>query len=150
MMTRQAANVRNRRLRRLTVDRRGLAAVEFALLAPALLSIAFGTIVYSIYFTAVIGVRQAASEGARAAVAGLSTQERVTLAQQRATQVLTGYGSLLGGSSPQVTAAPDTTGVFKVTVSYDMTDSPIMRYGGFVPLPDETITASVMVTNGGY
>lgn len=127
-----------------------MAALEFAFLAPALLSLAFGVIVYSIYFTAVIGVRQAASEGARAAVAGLSSAERMTLAQQRATQVLSGYGSLMGGSTPQVVAAPDTTGVFKVTVSYDMSNSPIMRYGGFVPLPAKVVTASVMVTNGGY
>jgi Flp pilus assembly protein TadG len=134
----------------LQADKRGMAALEFALLAPALLSLAFGVIVYSIYFTAVIGVRQAASEGARAAVAGLSSQERASLARLRAGQVLAGYGSLMGGSTPQVTAAPDGMGVFKVTVSYDITGSPIMRYGAFVPLPDEVITASVMVTNGGY
>jgi Flp pilus assembly protein TadG len=137
--------------RRLPADRRGMAALEFAFLAPALLSLAFGIIVYSIYFTAVIGVRQAASEGARAAVAGLSEFERGNLARLRATQVLSGYGALLGGSSqPQVVAAPDGMGVFKVTVSYDMTGSPIMRFGAFVPLPAQVITASVMVTNGGY
>lgn len=131
-------------------NRQGTAALEFAFLAPALLSLAFGIIVYSIYFTVVIGVRQAASEGARAAVAGLSPAERVTLAQMRASQVLSGYGSLLGGSQPQIVAAPDGTGVFKVTVNYDISGSPIMRYGAFVPLPAKIVTASVMVTNGGY
>jgi Flp pilus assembly protein TadG len=136
--------------RSLRTSRRGIAAVEFALLAPGLLMIAFGVIVYSIYFTAVIGVRQAASEGARAAMAGLSTAERMTLAQTRAGQVLGNYGSLLGGNLPQVSAAPDSLGVFKVTVTYDMSNSPIMRYGGFVPLPDKTVQASVLVTNGGY
>lgn len=135
---------------RWATDQRGIAALEFAFLAPALLSLAFGVIVYSIYFTAVLGVRQAASEGARAAVAGLSSAERVVLAETRARQVLSGYGALVGGSIPDVDAVPDGTGVFKVTVSYNIKDSPIMRYGAFVPLPDNVITASVMVTNGGY
>ncbi|RYG86823.1 MAG: pilus assembly protein [Alphaproteobacteria bacterium] len=112
--------------------------------------LAFGVIVYSIYFTAVIGVRQAASEGARAAMAGLSPSERASLAQTRAGEVLSNYGSLLGGNVPQVDAAPDSLGVFKVTVTYDMSDSPIMQYGSFVPLPTERVQASVMVTNGGY
>jgi Flp pilus assembly protein TadG len=130
----------------------GIAALEFAVLAPALLSLMFGIIVYSIYFAASIGVRQAAAEGARAAVAGLSTTERASLAQTRANEVIQNYLPVLGTSAqPVITAvAGATAGTFKVTVSYDMTGSPIMRYGGFIPLPDKTITASVTVTNGGY
>ncbi|GAB7551139.1 hypothetical protein NRB_06360 [Novosphingobium sp. 11B] len=138
-------------LRLLKCDR-GLAALEFALLAPALLALVFSVIVYSIYFTAQIGVRQAAAEGARAAVAGLSIGERVTLAQERAQAVIDNYGSLLGGKSqPQITAgAGDTSGTFRVEVHYDMSGSPIMKYGAFVPLPDSNVAASVTVTNGGY
>ncbi len=150
MTGRSASRVLPHHLRRFRRERRGLAALEFALLAPALLMLAFGVIVYSIYFTAVLGVRQAAAEGARAAMAGLSTVERAGLAQTRALQVLSGYDDLLGGSTPQVTALPDGIGVFRVTVSYDMSSSPIMRYGNFVPLPTSDVRASVMVTNGGY
>ena len=40
-------------------DKRGMAALEFAFLAPALLSLAFGVIIYSIYFMAALGVRNA-------------------------------------------------------------------------------------------
>jgi len=129
---------------------KGVAALEMAIIAPILIALILGVIIYSIYFTAVIGVRQAASEGARAAVAGLSTAERTSLAIARATQVLTSYGPLTGGSTPTVTAAPDGTGTFKVTVSYNLKNAAIMRYNGFVPLPNETIQASVVVTNGGY
>lgn len=135
---------------RLRAGRRGMAALEFAFLAPALLMLVFGTIIYSLYFTAVLGVRQAASEGARAAMAGLSPAERAQLAQLRASAVLTRYGSILGGSTPSVVAAADGTGVFRVTVSYDMSASAIMRYGSFVPLPTSNVQASVVVTNGGY
>ena len=136
--------------RRLTSCKRGMAALEFVFLAPALLMLVFGIIVYSLYFTAVLGVRQAASEGARAAVAGLSPPERAQLAVSRATQVLTNYGSLLNGSSPRIVAAPDGLGVFRVTVSYDLSGSAIMRYGNFVPLPTSDVRATVAVTNGGY
>lgn len=146
----EPVHIRARFLGRLGRCRRGVAALEFALVAPVLLMLAFGIIVYSIYFTAVIGVRQAAAEGARAAVAGLSSTERASLAQTRAQQVLAGYGSLLGEITPVVTTAVDTAGTFKVTVSYDLTGSPIMRYGGIVPLPENTVAASVLVTNGGY
>lgn len=130
---------------------RGIAALEFAMLAPALLLLVFSIIIYSIYFTAMIGVRQAAAEGARAAVAGLSTSERKSLAETRAKEVITNYGSMLGGTKvPQVTFPTASTGTFRVTVSYDMGGSPIMRYANFVPLPSRYIEASVTVTNGGY
>lgn len=131
---------------------KGIAALEFALLAPALLTLVFSIIIYSIYFTALIGVRQAAAEGARAAVAGLSSGERVTLATTRAKEVIDTYGSMLGGKAePDIDAGPGTTaGTFTVKVTYDMSASPIMRYAGFVPLPDKDVVASVTVTNGGY
>lgn len=130
---------------------RGMAALEFVFLAPALLALVFGIIIYSLYFSAVIGVRQAAAEGARAAVAGLSTSERIELAQERARQVLDGYGRILGGNTtPLITASSDGVGAFKVKVSYDMGGSPIMKYGKIVPLPSSNVEASVVVTNGGY
>ncbi|MDE8650507.1 TadE/TadG family type IV pilus assembly protein [Novosphingobium album (ex Liu et al. 2023)] len=140
-----------RPLRHLLKCDRGIAALEFVFLAPALLLLAFGIIVYSIYFTAVMGVRQAAGEGARAAQAGLSGTERAALAQARAHEVLDTYGTLLGGgAAPVVTTAPVGTGVFEVRVSYDMSASPIMRYGSFVPLPSPSVEATVTVTNGSY
>ncbi|TCM15366.1 TadE-like protein [Novosphingobium sp. PhB165] len=129
----------------------GMAALEFVFIAPALLLLAFGIIIYSIYFSAMIGVSQAASEGARAAVAGLSTSERTSLAQARAAAVMKNYSAILGGGSdPVISAGADGTGVFKVQVSYDMSKSPIMRYGNMVPLPSPNLTASASVTNGGY
>lgn len=130
---------------------KGMAALEFALLAPALLMLVFAIIIYSFWFSALMGVRQAASEGARAAMAGLSTTERATLARARAQAVITGYGALLSsGGSPQIDAGADGTGVFKVRVSYDMSGSTLMRYAGFIPMPSTNLSASVIVTNGSY
>lgn len=133
-------------------DESGVAALEFALLAPAFLMLAFAIIIFAFYFSAVIGVRQAASEGARAAMAGLSTAERTSLATARAQQVIQGYGTLLsaGGTGAQVTAQSIGTGVFQVQVSYDISRSPFMRFSGFVPIPAGPIVSSVVVTNGSY
>lgn len=130
---------------------RGIAALEFAFLAPVLLMLVFSTIVYSIYFTATIGVRQAAAEAARAAVQGLSSTERASLAKARGAAVIENYRSILGSNTaPVITTAADGTGVFKVTVSYDMARSPIMRFNGLLPLPSGPIQSSVSVVNGGY
>lgn len=139
------------RLRALLACQRGIAALEFVVLAPALLMLVFAIIIYSIYFTALMGVRQAAAEGARAAVAGLSAAERDTLARARAQAVVDTYGTLLGhGAAPVITTAAIGTGAFAVTVSYDMSGAPIMQYGGFVPLPTSNVQATVTVTNGSY
>lgn len=130
---------------------RGIAALEFALLAPALLLLVFGIIVYSIYFSAYMGVRQAASEGARAAMAGLDSTERAQFAIARADQVITNYGAIFAsGDGPQVTAAPIGVGVFEVRVRYDMSGHPIARFAPFVPLPQPEIVSAVVVTNGSY
>ena len=139
------------RKRQLRTCEQGLAALEFALLAPALLMLVFAVVLYSFYFAALMGVRHAAIEGARAAVAGLSTAERTALAQDRAQAVISGYGTLLAaGGGPVVTAGPDATGTFRVRVSYNMSGSPMMRYAAFVPMPSPTVSASVIVTNGSY
>lgn len=131
----------------------GIAALEFAFLAPALLMLVFGIIVYSIYFTAVLGVRQAATEGARASLAGLSSTERITLATTRAQAVINTYGALAGaGNTATVTTATPDSNTFNVTVTYNMSPatSPILRYTRFVPLPSGPIVATVSVTNGSY
>jgi Flp pilus assembly protein TadG len=137
--------------RRLLACERGLATLEFALLAPALLMLVFAVVIYSFYFASLLGVRHAAMEGARAAVAGLSTTERTALAQSRAQAVINGYGALLSsGGGPVVTAGADGTGLFRVRISYDMSGNAMMRYAGFIPLPASTISASIVVTNGSY
>jgi Flp pilus assembly protein TadG len=138
-------------LRRLGNSETGTAAVEFAIVAPVLLMLVFAAIFYSIYFTAYLGVRQAAIEGARAAVAGMSTAERSQLAIARATTIMNSYGSLMGASSnATITAAQQGTGLLKVSVSYDISSSPIMGYGSFLPLPSPTIQSDVIVANGSY
>jgi Flp pilus assembly protein TadG len=128
-----------------------MAAVEFAIVAPILLMLIFAVVIYSIYFAAYLGVRQAAAEGARAAVTGMSTAERSQLAIARATTVMNAYGALLGASSTAtITAAQQGTGMLKVSVSYNISSSPIMGYAAFLPMPSSTIQSNVIVANGSY
>ena len=139
-------------IRRLAGCEKGMTALEFVFIAPALLMVAFAIIIYSLYFAAQIGLRHAAAEGARAAVAGLSSTERVTLARTRAQEVIDGYGSLLaaGGQKPAITTTANGSDSFTVRLTYDMSNSPIRRYAAFIPLPSATMTASTVVTNGSY
>lgn len=137
--------------RRVLACDKGMAALEFALIAPALLMLVFAIIIYSFWFSALLGVRHAAAEGARAAMAGLSTAERATLARTRAQSVIDGYGALLSsGGTPAIEAGADGTGLFKVKVRYDMSGSPLLRYAAFIPMPSTSLAATVIVTNGSY
>ena len=96
-------------------------------------------------------MRQAASEGARTALAGLSSDERISLATTRAQEIVDSYGNLLGsGKDAVITTSTDGANAFMVTVSYDISDSPIMRYASILPLPATDMKASATVTNGGY
>jgi Flp pilus assembly protein TadG len=129
-----------------------LAAVEFALLAPALLMLIFAIIIYSLYFAAYMGVRQATMEGARAAVTGMSDAERSQLATAQITAVMQGYGALMGANAtPQITAQTGpAAGLFQVTVKYDISGSPLLGYAAFLPMPSSTIAYQVTVANGSY
>ena len=128
-------------------DEAGAAAVEFALLVPLLLAIVFGIIVYSLYFTVQIAVTEAASVGARAAVAGLSCTERTNLATAAVTNFFKNYGGFLGAAQPHTPVCG--TGTFQVTVSYDITSLKLGLMGGFVPVPGANPTATVTVSTGG-
>ncbi len=138
-------------LRRLGRSESGMAAVEFAIVAPILLMLIFAVILYSLYFAAYMGVREAAAEGARAAMAGMSTSERSQLAIARATDIMNSYGALMGASSTAtITAAQQATGTLTVSVSYDISSSPILKYGALLPMPSSTLQSNVIVANGSY
>jgi Flp pilus assembly protein TadG len=132
-------------------NKAGAAAVEFALLAPVLLMLIFAIIIYSLYFATYLGVRQATMEGARTAMMGMSTAERQTLATTQVTTVLAAYGSLLGSNAtPTITTSVPATGLFEVTVTVNLSASPIFGYMTLLPKPNPTITYQVIVANGSY
>lgn len=129
----------------------GVAALEFAIVAPLFLALVFGIIVYGIYFTIWIAVTEAASEGARASVAGLDTAERITLATDEVTNFFTAYGPMLSLSHATILAqqVPGNAGAFEVAVTYDFSSMGLGTLAGLLPVPTATPTATVIVSNGG-
>lgn len=132
-----------------------MAAVEFALIAPVFLAIVFGILIYGLYFGTWIAVSQAAAEGARASVAGMSTAERSSLAQAAAAAVLENYGSLLNSENWTITAQPGTVAhTFEVSVRYDLSGKKFEDVASsisvLIPLPTDTPTATATVGFGGY
>jgi len=138
--------------RRLVADRAGLAAVEFALVLPLYLTVAFAAILYGLYFMATIAVANAASEAARASQAGLSDTERQTLASAAATSAIQSYAPLLSLQSSTITSGAVTgnSGLFQVTVSYNFSSFGMGGLSRFVPTPSSAPTATVVVSHGGY
>lgn len=133
----------------MAADRRGVAALELALLLPVLVLLVLGTIFFGLYVVACLAVTQVAGEAARASVAGLTTVERTQLAQAAASAQLAAYGPLLLPALATVVAKPlpgDPT-QFQVVVSYNF------LAGGMpamLPLPVGNPTATVVVACGGY
>jgi Flp pilus assembly protein TadG len=127
--------------------RRGVAAIEFALVAPFLILIMLGMVVYGGWFWMAHSVQSLASEGARAAIAGLDPVEREALARDF---VGAQVGELGLRTDRASVAVESTTSVLRVDVAYDVSDHPLMALAGIVPSPPRTIRRTAVVRLGGY
>lgn len=128
----------------------GASAVEFAMLLPIFLTIVFGIVVFGSYLTMVHGVQQLAAEAARTSVAGLSDDERKSLASNYVTANASTYPLLVASNLSVVAAAhPANANVYVVTVNYD-TSSSILLNLPFVPSPSSTIVRSAAIPYGGF
>lgn len=137
-------------LRRFPGARHGTAAVEFALLSPALLLLLFAMIAYGIYFGASHSVQQISADAARTAIAGLSQDERRTL--------VAGFVSRNAGAYPFIeprsleVEARDSAAdgsQFVVQVRYDASSLPIWRLLKGLSLPGQTIVRTSTIRIGG-
>lgn len=133
------------------VCRRGTAAIEFAIVVPVFVMLLFGIISYGTYLAVVHGVQQLAAEAARASVAGMTDDERNTLARRYITGNIGAYPLLsaqhLTLDSVRTDAA---TGVFSVTVHYDLSDMPLFALPSIVPAPPSSVVRSAAILRGGY
>ncbi len=136
------------KLRVFTRRRSGSVAVEFALVGPLLILMLMGLAVYGGWFWLAQGVQSLATEGARAAVAGLDTAERQSLAEQfiaaEAEQV---YGFAAADLDVAVEAEADE---IRVRVVFDAADHPIMALGALIPTPPSQIERVAVVRMGGF
>lgn len=128
-------------------DRRGVAAIEFAMVTPFLLLMMLGMMVYGGWFWMAHSVQSLASEGARAAIAGLDPAERETLARSFIGAQVGDLGLQAERASVQVES---TTGVIRVNIDYDISDHPLMALSAIVPSPPRVIRRTAVVRLGGY
>jgi Flp pilus assembly protein TadG len=132
-------------------DTRGVAAIEFALVAPVFFLLLLGIAAYGIYFSAISSLQELAADAARASVAGVSTNERQSIVTAYVAESSTNY-TLLSKNPITVTAAPfagDATR-YSVTLETDISNLPLQGTSGIFPMPSAIITRTAVVRIGGY
>jgi Flp pilus assembly protein TadG len=132
-------------------DSSGVAAVEFALIAPVFFLLLLGIAAYGIYFSAISSLQELTADAARASVAGISATERQTIVASYVTQSSSNY-RLLSGHAITVTTAPvagDPTR-YSVTLKTDISNLPLQKATGFFPMPSSVIQRTAVVRIGGY
>lgn len=139
-------------LAKLKRNENGSAVVEFALITPIFMLFLAGILVFGIYFGMVHALQQLAAEAARASVAGLSQEERSTLAQQYIAHSLKAY-RFLQPDKLTVTTQPneDNANLYEVRLRYDASQSGIWSLSGIIPvMPPSHIERTAIVQQGGY
>lgn len=138
-------------MRRFANNQSGVAAIEFAIVAPLFIVMLLAILVFGMFFTVAQSVQQIAAEAARAAVGGLSEDERVALATSRARSQAGGY-PLLRPDELLIVAGdsaidPD---LFEVRVVYDASHLGLSAFSGLLPVPAERIERASVIRRGGF
>ena len=118
------------------------------MIAPVLLVMLFGLAAYGGYFWLSHAVQQLANDAARAAVGGLTTGERQSLAASTMAAEIPAYGALAPAQTSL--AVTDTGQLVTISVSYDASASPFFAVQGLVPMPSPTIVRVAAIRLGGY
>ncbi|MDZ4363780.1 TadE/TadG family type IV pilus assembly protein [Brevundimonas sp.] len=121
--------------------------MEFALVGPLLVLLLMGLVVYGGWFWLAQSVQHLASEGARAAVAGMDDDERGDLARAAVSGVVVSGSGFQPADLTVSVGGED--GTVRVDVTYDAADHPLMALSGIVPSPPRRITRSAIVRIGG-
>lgn len=122
--------------------------MEFALVGPLLILMLMGMALYGGWFWLAQNVQSLATEGARAAVAGLDPAERQTLALGFiATEAQGVYG--FAAEDLEVAVEAEASEI-RVRVVLDATEHPIMTLGALIPSPPTRIERTAVVRMGGF
>lgn len=129
----------------------GVAALEFAIIAPVMMMILFGIIAYGIFFGAANSVQQLAANSARAAMGGLSLDERQSLVDNYVETFLAQDGLLLQQHLAVTVDQPEDDDTFvKVTVAYDASQLPVWNLYQGLPMPERRIVRQSLIRTGGF
>ena len=128
----------------------GVAALEFAIIAPVFVLMLFGMIAFGIWLSAANTIQQVAAGAARASVAGLNNEERETLARSYVANMLVS-DAFIDADHVMVAITDETRedGRFLVTVSFDATHLPIWNLIGNDLLPGREIRRESVIVSGG-
>ena len=111
---------------RLLGERKGVAAVEFAIVAPVFILLLLSLVAFGVYLSVASSVQQIAADAARAAIAGLNASERDMLARDFIRRSAFNYYML----DPSrltifVDESPENIEQFSVRLEYDGANLPI-------------------------
>ena len=127
---------------------RGSAAIEFALVAPLLMTLIMGIVLYGSYFWTAHAVQQLANDAARAAVAGLDEAEQGSLARQAVAEEIGSYAALSGQA---MTVAVQGGGdMITVRLVYNDAQAPYRLFSDLVPSPPADVRRTATVRIGGF
>ncbi len=131
--------------------RSGVAALEFALVAPMMLFMVLAMICFGAYLTFLHELQELSSSAARSSVAGLSDAERNSMAEQFVANAVA-RSAILNPHDLSVQTAtsgsPPTD--YSVTVSYTLQDTPIPLLSQLISIPVSNISRTSTIEFGGY
>lgn len=125
----------------------GSAAVEFAIVGPVLLLLMLGMFTYGGYFLTAHTVQQLANDAARAAIAGLDDEERLTLAREATQESLAGQTYMKGQISRLDVSRIG--GTIAVNVTYDAREDIYWAFQSLLPVPSPDISRAATIRLGG-
>lgn len=120
----------------------GAAAIEFAIAAIPVLVMLFGGITYGGVLATMLTMRNAANEGARAGIAGISTCERQTRAETYARDALI-FSSVASAATINVQV---TTSQIQVNIDLNYANNPVTPV--LFPVPKDLTARAVAYTDG--
>lgn len=126
----------------------GAVAVEFAILGPVFLVMLIGILVWGQYFWVAHTVQQLANDSARAALAGLDTAERESLARATLAEEVADYPSLRAAAA--AVSVENHSDRLTVSIRYDTAQDAFRAFDGLVPSPPKTVLRQASVRLGGY
>jgi Flp pilus assembly protein TadG len=131
--------------------RSGVAALEFAMIAPVFLLMLLAMIAMGFFIMLQHEVQELASSAARSSVAGLNQAERNTLAQAFVTNYLAQSALLVAADVNVQTATTGTPPVdYQVSVSYSLANTPLPFLSSVIGMNFNTINSTAIVEFGGY
>ncbi len=138
-------------IKRLARDRRGLAALEFALVTPLMLFMVLAMICFGTYLTFIHELQELSSSAARSSVAGLNEAERNSMAQQFIANAVARSAILNPNDLTVQTATSGTPPTdYSVTVNYSLKDTPIPMLAQLISVPVGNISRTSTIEFGGY